>query len=78
MRTHGCALIHINMVVITVGERERAQVLVRLAGRNKHTLAFWMAPRLQMAFRAISLTRNQTTTNYYRYWRKFLSGTAVH
>lgn len=47
------------MVVITVGERERAQVLVRLAGRNKHTLAFWMAPRLQMAFRDISLTRNQ-------------------
>lgn len=42
------------MVVITVGERERARALVRLAGRNKHTLAFWMAPRLQMAFRDIS------------------------
>lgn len=52
-----------NMVVITVGEWERAQVLVRLAVRNKHTLASWMAPRLQMGFRDISLLRiNQ------RYW----------
>lgn len=59
---------HTNMVVITVGEQERAQALVRLAVRNKHTLAFWMAPRLQMGFRDIPLPGIKS-----RYWREFLS-----
>lgn len=63
---------HTNMVVITVGEWERAQALVRLAVRNKHTLAFWMAPRLQMGFRDIPLPRIKS-----RYWREFLSSAAA-
>lgn len=63
------------MVVITVGEQERVQALVRLAVRNKHTLAFWMAPQLQMNFRDIPLPRIKQ--HYCRKCFFFLSSAAV-